>query len=205
MGDRGRREDIIHSARVLFSERGYHGTTIRDIAQMSGILSGSLYAHIRTKEDLLYEIVDSVADQFLESLAAVVAQQLSPEEKFREALAAHIGVVARNLDAATVFSHEWRALEGERRALIQDKRDKYEHLWQEVIQYGVAEGTFVMSNQRFSRIVSLSVANWLYQWYDPAGELSAKAVADRLADVLLYGIDRRSADVGTRPGSIRKV
>lgn len=197
MADKGRREDIIQSARALFSEKGYHGTTIRDIAQMSGILSGSLYAHIRTKEDLLYEIVDGVADQFLEALEGVVAKHLAPEDKFRQALAAHISVVAKNLDAATVFSHEWRALEGERRTLIQEKRDMYERLWQEVIEYGVAEGTFVFSNQRFSRIVSLSVANWLYQWYDPAGELSAGAVADRLADVLLYGIDRRSSNVGT--------
>lgn len=191
MADKGRREEIVQAARTLFREKGYHGTTIRDIAQKSGILSGSLYTHIHSKEDLLFEITNDVADQFLEGLQSVVAADLDAVDRFRRALQAHIDVVARNLDAATVFSHEWRALQGERRDEIQRKRDAYERLWQEIIEGGVADGSFVFGNQRFSRIVSLSVANWLYQWYDPEGELSAEAVSQRLSEALLLGILRR--------------
>ncbi|MDQ0188689.1 TetR family transcriptional regulator [Alicyclobacillus cycloheptanicus] len=202
MADRGRRDQILHAARTLFSEKGYHATTIRDIAQMSGLLSGSLYAHIRTKEDLLFEITDEVADQFLEGLQAVVDSADPPPVKFRRALVSHIQVVARNLDAARVFSHEWRALQGERRDRIQQKRDEYERLWTAVLSEGVAAGWFYPSHQRFARMVSLSVANWVYQWYDPSGQLSPEEVAGRLADVLLTGLQKPAASSKAPMGEV---
>jgi len=65
----GRKERILEVARRFFSTKGYHGTTIRDISEASGILSGSLYAHINSKEDLLFEITDRGAEAFLGSLA----------------------------------------------------------------------------------------------------------------------------------------
>ncbi|WP_067930866.1 TetR/AcrR family transcriptional regulator [Alicyclobacillus kakegawensis] len=191
MAGRGRRQQILEAASVLFSTKGYHGTTIRDIADESGLLSGSLYAHIRTKEDLLFEITDAVADAFLERLTPIVESQAAPEEKFRSALAAHVAVVSDNLPAGAVFCHEWRALGDERRSVIQAKRDAYERLWDQIIQEGVARGDFAPELARFSRIVTLSVANWLYQWYHPDGDLNPDQVSEALADVILNGLSRR--------------
>ena len=188
MNQGGRRAEILKVSRALFREKGYHATTIRDIAEQSGLLSGSLYAHIRTKEDLLFEITDTIADQFIGGLEAVLQTDADPVTKFRAALAAHIGTVGQHIDAATVFSQEWRALSDERREQIQAKRDRYEQLWQQLLAEGVQKGEFRAEGGRFSRIVILSVANWLYQWYDPAGPLDPPAVADRLADVLLLGL-----------------
>ncbi|MCL6631000.1 MAG: TetR/AcrR family transcriptional regulator [Alicyclobacillus herbarius] len=191
MAVRGRRQQILEAASVLFSTKGYHGTTIRDIADESGLLSGSLYAHIRTKEDLLFEITNHVADAFLERLTPIAASSDPPAHKFRAALAAHVGVVAENLPAGAVFCHEWRALGGERRQLIQEKRDAYEQLWARIIEEGVENGDFAPELSRFSRIVTLSVANWLYQWYHPDGDLTPEEVSDALADVILNGLARR--------------
>lgn len=196
MAERGRRQEILQAASLLFREKGYHGTTIRDIADRSGLLSGSLYAHIRTKEDLLFEMTDEVADHFIRSLTVVVESPRNPVEKFKRGLAAHITVVAEHLDAAAVFSHEWRALSPERRSIIQGKRDAYEQLWSRILSEGAKSGVFPPTTDVFSRMVTLSVANWLYQWYDPAGALSADAVADRLADVLLQGLQNRSEGWG---------
>jgi TetR/AcrR family transcriptional regulator, cholesterol catabolism regulator len=191
MAERGRRQEILQAASLLFREKGYHGTTIRDIADKSGLLSGSLYAHIRTKEDLLFEITDEVADHFIRSLTLVVQSDSTPEQKFKRALSAHIAVVAEHLDAATVFSHEWKALSSERRQVIQEKRDAYEQLWSNILKEGVDAGVFTPSTDAFTRMVTLSVANWLYQWYDPSGTLSSDAVANRLSDVLLQGLKIR--------------
>ncbi len=190
MAERSRRDLILRAARTLFKEKGYHATTVRDIAEMSGVLSGSLYAHIRTKEDLLFEITDEIADCFLSRLEEIVLSEASAVEKFRRALHAHIQVVADNLDAASVFSHEWRALSDERRAVIQAKRDRYENLWASILAEGVQEGSFHSDHLRFARVVTLSVANWLYQWFRPDGELTAAEVADELATVLLRGLER---------------
>lgn len=188
MSQGGRRAQILQVARTLFREKGYHATTIRDIAEQSGLLSGSLYSHIRTKEDLLFEITDTIADQFIEGMEGVLAGPGTPVDKFRAALARHIATVAEHIDAAAVFSHEWRALSEERRLIIQEKRDRYEQLWTQVLEQGAKSGDFHGDEIRFSRIVILSVANWLYQWYDPHGTLDAKAVADKLADALLRGL-----------------
>jgi AcrR family transcriptional regulator len=194
MAERGRRKQIVQAARTLFREKGYHATTIRDIADMSGVLSGSLYAHIRTKEDLLFEITDEVADHFVHKLETITQSPQPPTEKFRRALAGHITVVAEHLDAASVFSHEWKALSGERKEIIQAKRDRYEQLWADILDEGVASGEFHEEHIRFSRVMTLSVANWLYQWYQPTGVLSAKDVADRMADVILRGLQKKEAE-----------
>lgn len=188
MADRGRREQIFEAAKELFREKGYHATTIRDIAQRAGMLSGSLYAHIKTKEDLLFEITDEVAHHFVRNLEPIVLKQMSATEKFRAALASHIEVVTEHLDAATVFSHEWKALTGERKVAIQKARDRYEELWTTIIAEGVKTGEFHGAYIRFARIVTLSVANWLYQWYDPKGSLKPDEIAERLAAVLLEGL-----------------
>lgn len=188
MVDRNRRDLILQSACLLFSEQGYHATTIRDIADQCGLLSGSLYAHIRSKEELLYEIADQVADRFLTRLDGVLKAQGSPTERFRYALAAHISVVAEDVHAARVLWHEWKALSPDRRRLIDAKHDAYEQMWGQILQEGVATGEFYSEHLRYARTVTLSVANWLYQWFNPEGSLSAEEVADRLATVLLRGL-----------------
>lgn len=194
MAERGRRAQIFQAARTLFREKGYHATTIRDIAELSGVLSGSLYAHIRTKEDLLFEITNDVANHFVRNMEAITSSPDNPTVKFRRALAAHIEVVAEHMDAATIFSHEWRALVGERRQVIQAKRDRYEQLWADILDEGVATGAFYGGDTRFSRVMALSVANWVYQWYNPHGPLSAREVSDRMADVLLRGLEKKEVE-----------
>src|SRR2546423_1526357 len=105
-----RKEQIYSTARSLFSERGYHATTVRDIARELNLQGGSLYAHIESKEDVLWELVSRAADQFLGAVEPIVQSQARPADKLCEMVRAHVGVVAANLDNATVFLHEWKFL-----------------------------------------------------------------------------------------------
>jgi TetR/AcrR family transcriptional regulator, cholesterol catabolism regulator len=178
-----RREQIIDVAARLFSRQGYHGTSVRDIAQAVGMLSGSLYAHIRTKEDLLYEIVLRAAGEFLDDVAAAAGSKERPEERLRAAMRAHIRVVAGDIDAARVFHHEWTMLTGERRREVVALRDRYENLWDGIV--GALPGRLP---RKLARLLVLSAANWVYTWYDPAGPLSPDQVADRYTDLLLRGL-----------------
>lgn len=183
----GRREKIMEKASQLFRTKGYHGTTIRDISEASGILSGSLYAHIKSKEDLLFEITDRGAELFLRSLRPVVMSDDDPVVKLRKGLVAHIRVITDNLEAATVFFHEWKALTEKRRRIIQEKRDEYEAMWSTLLAEGVKGGRFRLADEKFARLLILSVANGLYQWYNPKGDLSPEEVADRFTTILLSG------------------
>jgi TetR/AcrR family transcriptional regulator, cholesterol catabolism regulator len=178
-----RRGRIREEAARLFGRRGYHATSMRDIGEATGLLAGSLYAHIASKEDLLYEIVVSAGNEFIARVEAVEATGGSPEERLRLAMRAHVAVLAGNVDAAWVFHHEWKALTGERREEVRRLRRRYEALWDRIV--ADLPGT---ADRRFARLLVLSAANWTYTWYRPEGPLSPEEVADRFTDLLLAGL-----------------
>lgn len=192
-----RRDGIVRGAAQLFSARGYHATSMRDLAEHIGIRAPSLYAHVESKEDLLYEIVAGAAEQFIGGLERVLESSATAEEKLRAAMRSHVRVLADNLEGARVFHHEWRALRSPRREEIEVLRDRYEEMWDAVLRELRPVGS------RFARLLALSAANWTYVWYDPAGAMSPEEVADRFTDLLLDGLrttatgkDRKRADRG---------
>ena len=105
----GRRAELTRQAARLFAEKGYHGTSMGDLAAAMGVQKGSLYAHTGSKQDLLYQTMREGADAFHAALDAI-PDELPPAEKIRLALRAHLRVVADQLDVATVFVREWRYL-----------------------------------------------------------------------------------------------
>jgi hypothetical protein len=100
---------------------------------------------------------------------------------------AHLRVIEANLEAATVFFHEWKALTGDRFRQIQAKRDQYEALWMRILEQGVQTGEFKKLDIKFARLLVLSVGNWVYQWYRPEGGLRAEEIADRFVEMILTG------------------
>jgi AcrR family transcriptional regulator len=183
-----RREQIYRTAGRLFSEVGYHATSMRDLARALGVQGGSLYAHIASKEELLWEIVIRAADEFDAALEPIRAHPGPSAEKLRAALEAHLEVVSRNLDWATVFFHEWKHLSPERIEAIASRRDSVERVYREILTQGVAAGEFRADlDVKMAAILSLSSANWSYHWFRPSGRLSAREVADSFADMLLRG------------------
>jgi AcrR family transcriptional regulator len=185
------RADLVEVAGQLFSQKGFYGTSIRDIASARGIRSGSLYAHIDSKEDLLFDVVMAGSVAFIDALTPILSQADRADVKLVKGIAAHINVVATHLDTSRVFLHEWLLLSPERRAAIQMQRDRYEAMWTEIIQQGVDDGIFSGLVVRYARLVLLSVANWVYLWYDPNGGLDPDQMAEMLGHVLLDGFRMR--------------
>lgn len=185
------RADLIEVAGQLFSQKGFNGTSIREIATARGIRSGSLYAHIDSKEDLLFEVVMAGSTAFIDALTPVLAMRDTADTKLVKGLQAHINVVATHLDTSRVFLHEWLLLSADRRALVQARRDQYEAMWTEIIQQGIDDGIFPSLSVRYARLVLLSTANWIYLWYDPSGPLDPEEMAEMLGSMLLNGFRRR--------------
>jgi len=142
-----RRSQLTREAARLFAEKGYHGTSIGDLAKSMGVQKGSLYAHISSKQDLLYETMREGADAFHGVLDAI-PDELPATEKIRLALRSHLRVVADQLDVATVFVQEWRYLEGERLEEIVAERRRYEERIRELFR----EGTKPSSEEIAARI-----------------------------------------------------
>src|SRR2546430_11371199 len=119
-----RRSELTREAARLFAEKGYHGTSIGDLAAALGVQKGSLYSHIESKQDLLYEIVRDGVEAFTAALDAI-PEALPAVEKIRLALRAHLRVVSEQLDVATVWLREWRYLDDERRARFPAGRKRH--------------------------------------------------------------------------------
>lgn len=187
-----RRDQILQVAARLFSERGYHGTSMQHLAEGLGMLRGSLYAHIDSKEDLLFDIVDRGADRFISRMEEVVTSEAEPADKVKMAVRAHVSTVAEHIEAATVFLNDWKFLSPDRRDEILAKRDLYESLVREIVEEGIEWGEFPEElDPNFATILILSTVNWLYQWYRPKGRLSPAEVADRLAEMMMHGLKGR--------------
>jgi AcrR family transcriptional regulator len=182
------RDSILEVATTLFSETGYNGTTIRDIAKVVGVLPGSLYAHIDNKETILLEIVESGIDRFLAAAEAIDAEAGSAE-MMRLAIRAHMSVVAENPQRTLVVFHQWRYLTGSSRTRIIGKRRRYEDLYKTIMTKGVESGDFNETlDSKVAVLAILGALNWTAEWYSPGGPQGPGDIADLLADSLLTGI-----------------
>jgi TetR/AcrR family transcriptional regulator, cholesterol catabolism regulator len=181
-----RRSELTREAARLFAERGYHGTSIGDLAKAMGVQKGSLYAHIESKQDLLYEAMREGAEAFHAALDEI-PDDLRVTERIRLALRAHLRVVAEQLDIATVFVREWRYLEGERAAEFLAERRRYEERFRALFREGRELGELRTDlDDQAAALLVLSAANWAYTWL-PAGA-DTDPLADRFFAILVDGI-----------------
>src|SRR5205823_8955994 len=181
-----RRDDLTRIAARLFAEKGYHGTSTSDLAAAMGVKKGSLYAHIQSKADLLWEVARDGAEAFHAALDGV-PDELPATEKIRLALRAHLRVVAQQLDVATVFIREWRYLEGERRDSFIAERRRYEERFRALFREGRERGELRTDlDDGAAALVALSSVNWAYTWLRPGA--GTDELADRFTALLLDGM-----------------
>lgn len=186
-----RKEQIVATASELFRQRGYHATTVRDIARELDLQGGSLYAHIDSKDAVLREIVARAAEAFFAAVEQLAGEPWPAATRLRAMIHAHIGVVTSRLNDATVFLQDWRYLEEPGRAEILRLRDAYEALFRQVLAEGIAAGEFTVRDPRLASIMLLSGLNALPGWFRPDGALSADHIAAEYAEMLLHGLSVR--------------
>jgi AcrR family transcriptional regulator len=185
-----RRQAIEHVASDLFRERGYAATSIRDIARALSVQGASLYAHVSSKEDVLWAIVDRAASRF-EAAADRAEREADarrpgdPAEAIAALVRAHVEVLTTDVDEAGVFVNEWRALGPEHRGAILERRDAYEARFRRRLEAGIAVGAFALTDPAVAAGALLSALNGVATWYDPDGRLPADRVADHLVELSL--------------------
>jgi TetR/AcrR family transcriptional regulator, cholesterol catabolism regulator len=190
-----RLSEILEAALALFSEKGYEATSMRDLAEAVGIQPASLYAHIRGKEDLLMAIIEQAAADFGAGAQAALADPTEPVAvRLRRFLRTHIQLITENLQAATVYLHEWKGLDRERQLKVLAQRDRYERQLVELLEEGVRSGELRPLDVHLTSTAVFSMANWVYTWYSPEGTLAAEEIADRFFDLVVGGIGAPGVD-----------
>jgi TetR/AcrR family transcriptional regulator, cholesterol catabolism regulator len=185
----GTREVIADVAVRLFGEHGYTGTTMRDIAEAVGVLPGSLYAHIDSKETLLLDIVKEGIARFLAIEQSLQGSTESPELRLRKAIRAHVDVVAEDPQRSLVVFHQWRFLSEPNRASAVAMRRRYANAYVKIVEDGKAAGVFSPRLDTHIAVFGvLGALNWIPEWYSDKGSSSPEEIADRMAESLIFGL-----------------
>jgi AcrR family transcriptional regulator len=181
-----RREELVATAARMFAANGFHGTSMGALADEMGIRKASLYSLIESKQQLLYEATRAGADAFHAALDAV-PEELPAVERVRLALRAHLGVVADQLEVATVFTREWRYLEPAEREEFVAERRRYQERWQSIFRDGVEHGELRSDlDVATATLLVLSAANWAYTWLRHG--VDTDDLADRFVAILVDGM-----------------
>jgi len=183
-----RRQQIDDAASALFGERGYAATSVRDIAHALNMQGGSLYAHVASKEDVLWSIVSRAADRFNAEVWLLADESTPPSVRLRRMIRGHVAVVTSAQRDAAVFLHEWRFLSAERRGQMAARRDAYEALFRRAIADGVDSGEFANLDPKLTAMAILSALNGISSWYRADGPLTADQIADQHADLFLNAL-----------------
>ena len=185
-----RRREIDEVASELFHANGYAATSVRDIARALDIQGASLYAHVASKEDVLFSIVDRAASAFEQAAAAAEADSatVDPVERLAALVEAHVDVVTSDPERASVFVTEWRHLSPDRRTTISDRRDAYERHFRDTIGDGISIGAFRAVDPAIAATFILTALNGIATWYRPDGRLSANRIADHYVDLALRSL-----------------
>jgi AcrR family transcriptional regulator len=187
--DSPRRQQIEDAASSLFGERGYAATSVRDIAQSLSLQGGSLYAHMASKEDVLWSIVTRAADRFNAEVGPLAAGSGPAPHRLRHMIRAHVAVVTSQQRDAAVFLQEWRFLSDARRAEVAARRDSYEKLFRDVIAEGVRAADFEPVDESLTAMAILSALNGIAAWYRIDGPRTPEAIADQHSNLFLRALE----------------
>ena len=186
------REDIILAAAQIFRQKGYHAASMQDIAESVRLQNGSLYHHIRSKQEVLLEILDRALDSLIADLQPIVESGLPPVEKLQAAMRTYIGRMTQNSDLAAVLLLEHRSLQPELRKAHIIRRDRFEGLWRQIVREGVRQGDFLPMDESVVAFALLGVQNWLITWYREGGRYRPDDLAAQFAQLFLTGLARDS-------------
>lgn len=187
---RNTKDDVVAAAGRLFAERGYHGTSMRDLGKELGLLGSSLYSHVDGKQQLLVEVVDRGAGFFQEAADAALATEGSAADRLEALIDGHIGVVLDHRSEVRTYLNEADALDPDVRATVIAARDRYEEAFRAVLKEGVADGSFRNDiDPPISAIFILSILNAVDRWYREAGRIDRDDLAGSVFDFVTDGVN----------------
>ena len=185
-----RRDELLAIAAGLFADKGFKNTTVRDIADAAGILSGSLYHHFDSKESMIDEILRTFQDELFAAYDEVLASDDDPRTKIERAVRLSFEAIDRHPHEVAIFQNEADYLDGfERFGYLAERNTQSRSVWMTLLTEGVESGALrpdldVTLTYRFIRdTVWVAV-----RWYRPGGGLSHESIASQYLTILLDGI-----------------
>lgn len=187
---KSKRQFIQETAALLFREKGFAATSMRDLAKAVDLQASSLYNHFPSKQEILWEICRENADRFLEGMKAIEQQYLSPTKKVEALIRLHIQIATSDATSVTSFNDEWRQLTEPHLSSFRQMRKDYQDRFRIIIEEGIASGEFRPIHPMVALLTLLSSVRWIYDWYQTNKKLTTNDLETQLSELVLKGLYR---------------
>jgi TetR/AcrR family transcriptional regulator, cholesterol catabolism regulator len=186
-----RLEEVLESAANIFFTKGFHATSIEDVARDVGMLKGSLYYYIKSKDDLLFRLLLAG----IEDSDAFIAHHIDPDgepvAQLERAIRAQIDYIIENRVPFGLFLHEFDSLSGKRQHKLIAVMSRYNHRFVELVKKGQLEGTLITGEPWIIVNGILGMCNWLYRWYDPEQMSDPEKIKSVFVEMIFEGIRKQ--------------
>ncbi len=189
MKKENRKEEIILTATKLFKKKGYSAVTMRDLAKEMGIKAASLYNHIKSKQDILTNIIISLAEEFTSEMNDILNSDLNSIDKLNKIIAVHVKITSNNPNGMASLNNDWMHLE-EKLDYYLTLRTKYEDDFREIIKQGISSNEIIDSNPEIMLFSMLSTLRSLYLWIPKKEDINPTELANNLGLVLINGVKK---------------
>jgi AcrR family transcriptional regulator len=183
------RQEILRTAARLFQQRGYDATSMSDVAASMKLSKGGLYHHFKSKDEILFHLMDHAMDISQEQVIDRVREITDPEDRLRTLIRLHIGVVLRERDREiTVMLHENHPLPpGLRRRVNARKKNYVQFVESTIVEVQKARESKGAVTPRAAAFALMGMINWIYQWYHPEGELQEEDLVRQYTEIFFAG------------------
>lgn len=184
-----RKDEIIQTSAILFKKKGFSAVTMRDIAKAMGIKAASLYNHIKSKQEILSEIIISLAEQFTEQMKIIKNSNDSSIDKLKQIVTLHVNITSNNQFGMASLNNDWMHLEAELEYYLKLRRN-YENDFRSIIEKGIEHDELVNGNSEVMLFSMLSTLRSLYIWLPKKEDLDIRKFTNELSLVLINGINK---------------
>lgn len=197
--------ELIYEASVeLMHNRGFHGTSMRDVAKEVGIQMSTLYYYYESKQALLHYIMTRVTNALADTVRASISAETDPTSQLESAITAHIEFHAHRPKEARVAETELRYLEPEKLKSVIGVRDDYEEIFASILRAGQVSGDFAPVDMRIAVRAMLVSLTDVATWYKPGGRLKLNEVSNFYRQIFIEGVKVRSADAVDQGGALER-
>jgi AcrR family transcriptional regulator len=182
-----RRLEILRSAAEAFTQRGFAGATMEDIAERVGMAKGNLYYYFPSKQDLLFFCQEQSLSRLLEEAGAALHSNVTASDQLRQLIITHVKTILEEIYGSTAHT-DFRSLPLVKLKQVIRKRDEYEKAYRTVIEKGIQEGTFRKCEVKTAVWAILGALNWTVQWFSPTGTITVDQLGEQFADLFIHSL-----------------
>jgi len=181
---------ILEEAAKLFKQKGFAGTSMRDLAERIGIDAASMYHYISSKDELLRTICFNISNTYISQLAEIEQTEATYAEKLKALVRLHIRIMIAKSAEVSVTNNDWKYLAEDSLSRFKEQRKKYERGVAALLEKGVAAGEFQAVNTSVALFTILSAVRWVELWWRPGREISTEELENSIITILFKGLEK---------------